>query len=499
MHLLAVKRPLVSLLSIVSLRLFGRQIDERARVTASLTPVFERHYSLREALGENDFISVMRVKIFLTFYFGNKVVYKSNCRRGGKNPYLLIEHRTALKFPYFTLSNLNHMSFKSFMILFESNKSLTKHMERLRHSIQKEILLEPEEYILNVGEQAYVGALVERFKMDAPLVDFSKKSMESKSPTNAVLHLPVTGDISLLSFLPSEHTYSATNIRVDIEESDILLNLNGVEPSMYSTRVRDFEANILPTFSGLTDEILRWNTNLNSYILSVFQSVRCSILDKHKILEEQGIPLYRKPTSGSFTIPAPSLRKKIHVKPEVNAVGFTPEPSLSDVTYLDILKTINDAGKNFERMPSVYRDKGEDALRDHILFVLDPNFKLGSASGETFNFSGRTDISLRYESSVVFVGECKFWGGETLLRNTIDQLLGYLTWRNTKTSLILFVKNKKFQEVIDQISNAIQRHPCYISEQLKTEEAWFNFTFSLPSDKNREIKMAVQLFHIPRT
>lgn len=65
----------------------------------------------------------------------------------------------------------------------------------------------------------------------------------------------------------------------------------------------------------------------------------------------------------------------------------------------------------------------------------------GSATGETFNKKGKTDILLRHAGNNAFVGECKFWKGEKSFLSTIDQLLGYLTWRDSKTAVIMFVKN----------------------------------------------------------
>lgn len=165
--------------------------------------------------------------------------------------------------------------------------------------------------------------------------------------------------------------------------------------------------------------------------------------------------------------------------------------------YYRILKIIQDVGKNFERMPSVYSDKQEEDLRDHILMNLDPNFELGSASGETFNKTGRTDIQLRYQSSVVFIAECKFWAGKKSLFKAIDQLLGYLTWRDSKTALIFFVRNKEISNLLQTIRNETQNHSNFIKVDSKTDVNWINYIFCLPNDTNKEIKIAIQIFHIP--
>lgn len=42
----------------------------------------------------------------------------------------------------------------------------------------------------------------------------------------------------------------------------------------------------------------------------------------------------------------------------------------------------------------------------------------------------QTDILIRVEDKNIFIAECKFWAGAKLLCDTIDQLLGYLSWRH---------------------------------------------------------------------
>jgi hypothetical protein len=97
----------------------------------------------------------------------------------------------------------------------------------------------------------------------------------------------------------------------------------------------------------------------------------------------------------------------------------------------------------------------------------------------------------------VFVAECKFWNGEKSYFEAIDQLINYLTWRDTKTSLILFVRQKDFSVVLEKIDGKTKDHSNYLGRETKTDENWFNFRFHLNGDKSRETKMAVQLYHLP--
>ena len=156
-----------------------------------------------------------------------------------------------------------------------------------------------------------------------------------------------------------------------------------------------------------------------------------------------GVPIKKSGgVSSTFSVPTPATRKQISVeKPVVSESGFSPEPSLNMNAYNQILQLIHDVGKQFERLPSLYSGKEEEHLRDHFLMMLEPNFE-GSATGETFNKTGKTDILLRHEGSNVFIAECKFWKGKKVFLDTISQLLGYLTWRDSKASVIMFVPNK---------------------------------------------------------
>ena len=49
-----------------------------------------------------------------------------------------------------------------------------------------------------------------------------------------------------------------------------------------------------------------------------------------------------------------------------------------------------------------------------------------------FNRSGKTGILIRADNHNVFTPECKIWTGPRKFEQAIDQLLGYLAWRDTK-------------------------------------------------------------------
>jgi len=78
--------------------------------------------------------------------------------------------------------------------------------------------------------------------------------------------------------------------------------------------------------------------------------------------------------------------------------------------YENILEIIRNMVQVMERSPKAFEKMGEEDLRTHFLVQLNSQYE-GGATGETFNFQGKTDILIRSNGGNVFISECKFWGG----------------------------------------------------------------------------------------
>jgi hypothetical protein len=81
----------------------------------------------------------------------------------------------------------------------------------------------------------------------------------------------------------------------------------------------------------------------------------------------------------------------------------------------------------------------------------------------------------------------------------IDQLLGYLTWRDSKACLVLFVRNRDFTAVLSTLKDAIQRHSEFGRFVGQHKDSWFEYRFHLPGDPEREIWLTVLAFHLADT
>jgi len=389
-------------------------------------------------------------------------------------------------------------------------------------SIKKTVESESEDYILNVNETEYVNHLANQYSMDLPDIKFddvyadsyeedipaeyfprSFHVYEGKKYKKEIIQfiIPVEGNADLLSNCPASSISLGSGGNFHIKGNTIIaefINFNNDPKKIkqdYDNEVRGVHRN----YQTLRNDIQKFNDSLASNISSFLSQRKQKLLAQNNLMSSLGVPLKKKTnTSETFSIPQPRFKEKLSIKPSVLEKGFKPEPTLDDNNYRHILKLINDVGKNFERMPSVYKGKEEEDLRDHILMTLDPNFELGSASGETFNKSGKTDIQLRFDSSVIFIAECKFWSGEKGYLKTISQLLNYLTWRDTKASVVIFVRQKDFSLILEKVENKTKEHENYLGFVNKSDENWFNYRFHINDDKNRELKLAVQLYHLPK-
>ena len=184
------------------------------------------------------------------------------------------------------------------------------------------------------------------------------------------------------------------------------------------------------------------------------------------------------------------------IEPTKVSGPFTPEPALAREDYEEILRIMKSMVQVMELSPHAFRDMGEEDLRTHFLVQLNGRFS-GQATGETFNFQGKTDILIRTAGKNVFIAECKFWKGETGFLATVDQLFSYLSWRDTKAAILMFNRNNDFSAVLEKIRDIVPRHPSFKRELGKADETTFRYVLAQPNDSSREIAVTVLAFDVP--
>lgn len=176
--------------------------------------------------------------------------------------------------------------------------------------------------------------------------------------------------------------------------------------------------------------------------------------------------------------------------------GLAPEPGIAGETYERILHFIRHQGRTFERTPATFALHDEEGLRNIMLAQLNGHF-VGAAMGEVFRGSGKTDISIETDSRAAFVGECKLWTGPASLTGALDQLLGYLTWRDSKASVIVFnTRNRDFSKILRAIPDAVRSHGLFLRDLPCEETGEWRVLMRSEEDEGRRVTVHVFLFDL---
>ena len=375
--------------------------------------------------------------------------------------------------------------------------------------------------ILSTSEYDLVAYLVDKYSLDPPRllrnqvyieqegetkIDVSRRFEYNLEGGQGPLHIPgsyVTvgipfeGDAKLFSFKASSRSFNTPYGRVS--ESSVLLTYRDVklDEGQLRSEIDSATVNIEKHLEWIRQDCNQWNDRVPEIAKQCIHNRKQRLFEHSSMVSALGLPMKRRPDAdSSSTLPLDRKKRPVTLPPTPNE-PFKPEPTLSDSDYEDILDIIDRLALQIERSPKTFVNMKEENLRDIILVDLNGHYE-GDATGETFNAEGKTDILVRAADRHAFVAECKFWEGEKSLHAAIDQILGYLTWRDTKTSLIIFSKNVDFTRVLSSIMMSVPQHPSYKSKLKENSETHFRYLFKQKHDPDRDLYLAVQVFNIPR-
>lgn len=239
-------------------------------------------------------------------------------------------------------------------------------------------------------------------------------------------------------------------------------------------------------------DVAAYNSGLEARIRPAVERRKQHVQSRRDLAGALGFPLQKRSDAPR---PVPVIRKHIGTARFSVTRGTAPyqdEPALTEAQYEDAISVVKSTILAMERSPSVVAHKDEEEIRDLILVQLNGTFE-GNATGETFVKSGKTDLLVRVDDRHVFVGECKWWKGEKAFGNTIDQLLGYLPWRDEKAALIVFISQKDASTIIEKAEAAVRAHSSFkrVGASASDRHLRRNFVLGHPDDPEREIKVAV--------
>lgn len=397
-------------------------------------------------------------------------------------------------------------------ILFHSQDGFAT-QRAILEQVGQEVDAIAEARILNTDPEELISYFVEKFRIDVPVLDVDSISA-SEHERNIEVHdryagemvtvpgvafeieVPFSGDGGM--FRISSNSSDSGPPRAKVGNGVLKFAVQG--RSLTAEQVKE----AVDRTVGSVQKYLGWQRAFwAGYDKHVAAKAREHIDRRRaRLLQQKGVAaglagmgfkLKEKPGDPK-TYVAPAVKQRIQPQMPPMRAATPPDPTLDRGTYETILGLIRGSGRSIEQSSSRTRNLDEEALRDMLLVPLNAHF--GSATGESFNATGKTDILIKHEGGNLFVAECKFWHGEKQFLETIDQLLGYLTWRDTKTAVIMFNRNIGFSGVVEQIRALPQKHARYVSGPKKLDESSFEFTLSLPNDSERHVTVSVMAFDL---
>jgi len=385
-------------------------------------------------------------------------------------------------------------------------------------TIKQEILSSGKEYILKVDENEYIEYLTEKYKIEPiniiydsetvsePVVDKEhRRDMFGRDYMSDIYIFAVsyqfTGHSGLFRVQPNPYIWSSYEIDVNSRS-----NIVSFRFKIYNQDPNEFRQTKSQCYSNAFANIYNLNENVKGFISSFEQTIRSMFLqEKNKYKSENNFFAainVKTNTNTQSIFTAPTLKKKIISHPEVKkGKEFSSVPTMSQEMYNDVLKVIYDSGKSMEKKPALYIGKDEEGIRDQFLFILETRYEGTTATGETFNRSGKADIILKFaeDGSNLFIAECKFWHGQGEYLKAISQLFDrYLTWRDSKVAVILFVENSYFSLVLEAIKTETPNHPYFVSAKGERGESSFTYIFHLPQDNEKKVQVEIMAFHFDK-
>lgn len=407
------------------------------------------------------------------------------------------------------------------LLLFYKNGNLRDYLEQRKSALKKELEGMEPNYVLNVSEEDLCRYLISKYSLEAPVLreneiyvyDQSEVNIDvSRDPMRVIfdrdcpiyvkgisvaIAVPFDGNGELFQYQPSISTLNPPRGAVTGQEIHLIYErVEHNAQELKQTYTRDVDS-IKQYLEWVKHDVKNFNESLESFVRQIVGQRKNKLLDAQGVVSALGIPIRRRDDMPR-TYAAPTIRRKPKFeRPEVKTEDFKPEPTLPLKEYEHILDIIHNMVMVMERSPRAFADMKEEDLRQHFLVQLNGHYE-GQATGETFNYEGKTDILIRVDDKNVFIAECKFWRGEKELLKAIEQLLGYTSWRDTKTALLLFNRQKDFSAVLEKIPDVVELHPCYKRALGIRDETVFRYLFHQPSDVNRELILTVMAFNVPK-
>lgn len=349
-------------------------------------------------------------------------------------------------------------------------------------------------YEIDMPRIVDAGITVADKEVKIPIQNYGR--MVHANATEIECCIPFEGDGTLFEAQPS--CFGPSRPVGSVERNEIVLGEHTTDHDAKRVKASiDQEiGSIRQYLEWLGTDVSGYNGSLLTKARKMIEARRNRILKDRGLVASLGYPVRQRPDALK-TYAVPVVRKKVSpVMPAAGKTPFVSEPELEMAVYEHILSVMSNMALVMERSPSAFQGMGEEEIRNHFLVQLNGQYE-GQATGETFNYEGKTDILIRVQGKNIFIAECKIWRGPKSVKDAMKQLLDYSTWRDTKTAIVVFNRGGDFTSVIGKTKETVKEHPNFKRELPYGSESGFRCVIRHRDDPAREMVLTVILFDIP--
>lgn len=394
--------------------------------------------------------------------------------------------------------------------------------DRLQQALEEANSISADQ-VLDIPEADLLKEMMERYQVEPPVLhlnlQYTRGAQDvridvSQDPQRVIrdrtrpyhvqgtrieVRIPFEGEAELFRLCPNTSTINFPVGRIESQELVIWHEApsDSLDPQYFEQQIRRNIELIEKYLQWTKNDCIRFNWQLKEKLNIAIRRRKEKVLKDRQLEAYLRIPIQQRPDPNRV-LSVPIQPRRLAASSESMRPGstkpFVPEPAISQEDYAEILAVIRSWRDLVERLPKTFQRMPEGVLRDILLVVLNNQF--GSVGAEVFSRKGKTDIFLWHERGAVFITECKVWRGPKAFRKAVDQLLGYLVWRDTKSALVVMVHNRDVTFVLNQADQVFKEHPNY-KRQEPNIAGFPVYVLHHEGDQAREIQIALVLVAVP--
>ena len=403
-----------------------------------------------------------------------------------------------------------------------SKEPIDHYFSQKRQDLEAEVSRMSEDALLETDEQEITDYLVDKYAIQCPVLrvedadmdramaplrlnpvlDFGRRGSSQVEAPRYEVAVPYEGDVHVFSLTPNPVSVSGPMPDVVVHPGRILITWHQPAEAASAEQIKAWIDQQIASVNGFLRQsqanIDAFNGQLAGIAHRAITTRRAKMQAFRDVAGVLGFPLKRRGDAADFEVP---LKRRVLTslpKPSAPAPAKR-EYRLGDADYEAALSVLEHQRNGLERSPSLTSRLNEEQIRLILLIGLNAVFE-GQAFGEVFNAAGKTDILIRSGDANVFVAECKIWDGPAVVTAALGQLLSYLTWRDTKGALVLFIRNANVTAVIGKAVAAIEAHPCFVRTLPPADgSARRDFILHAEGDDNQLLRLAFMPFALGET